>query len=120
MLPDKANAHPVVLQGIGRVNRSYEGEKGQVKPYGFVLDFVGIFEKLEKALAFDPDEVASAIQNIDVLKQLFSQLMQKAVADYLSWTQGKDDKAKERIIEHFLGETQRNEFFTAFRRIENL
>ena len=41
---------------------------GRRKPSGFVLDFVGIFEKLEKALAFDSDVVQSVIQNMDVLK----------------------------------------------------
>ena len=40
-----------------------------------MLDFVGIFEKLEKALAFDSDVVASVIQNIDVLKHRFGSLM---------------------------------------------
>jgi hypothetical protein len=28
-----------------------------VKPHGFVLDFVGIFDKLERALRFDSDEI---------------------------------------------------------------
>jgi type I restriction enzyme R subunit len=35
------------------VNRPYENEAAEmVKPHGFVLDFVGIFDKLEKALAW--------------------------------------------------------------------
>ncbi len=42
----------VLLQAIARVNRPYEDDGGQVKPCDFVLDFVGIFEKLEEALAF--------------------------------------------------------------------
>ena len=33
-----------------------------------MLDFVGIFDKLEKALAFDSDEVAGVIEDLDVLK----------------------------------------------------
>lgn len=41
----------VLLQGIVRVNRPYKDAEGLVKPYGFVLDFIGIFgENLEKAL----------------------------------------------------------------------
>ena len=39
-----------------------------VKPHGFVLDFVGIFDKLEKALAFDSDEVNAIVKDIGLLK----------------------------------------------------
>ena len=52
----------VLLQAIARVNRPYEDDEWAAKPCGFVLDFVGIFEKLEKALAFDSDVVASVIR----------------------------------------------------------
>jgi type I restriction enzyme R subunit len=50
---DKPMRDHVLLQAIARVNRPYEDENGKHKPGGFVLDFVGIFENLEKALAFD-------------------------------------------------------------------
>src|SRR5437868_11867889 len=66
MYLDKPMRDHVLLQAIARVNRPYEDESGLVKTYGFVLDFVGIFEKLESALAFDSDVVASVIKNIDV------------------------------------------------------
>jgi type I restriction enzyme R subunit len=53
---DKPMRDHTLLQAIARVNRPYENEKLEiVKPHGFVLDFVGIFETLEKALAFDSD-----------------------------------------------------------------
>ena len=35
-----------------------------VKPHGFVLDFVGIFDKLEKALAFDSDEINAIVKDL--------------------------------------------------------
>ena len=64
MYLDKPMRDHVLLQAIARVNRPYEDIDGLVKPYGFVLDFVGIFENLEKALAFDSDVVGSVIQNL--------------------------------------------------------
>ena len=67
----------MLLQAIARVNRPYEDEDGLVKPFGFVLDFVGIFERLERALAFDSDMVASVIQNIDILKPTFRSLIDR-------------------------------------------
>jgi type I restriction enzyme, R subunit len=82
MYLDKPMRDHVLLQAIARVNRPYEDEEGLVKPYGFVLDFVGIFEKLERALAFDSDVVASVIQNIDVLKDRFATLMHETAPQY--------------------------------------
>jgi type I restriction enzyme R subunit len=120
MYLDKPMRDHVLLQAIARVNRPYEDEGGQVKPYGFVLDFVGIFEKLEKALAFDSDVVASVIQNIDVLKQLFATMMKEQAPDYVPWAKGWDDKAKERAIGHFEDKERRGNFFKFFRQLQNV
>jgi type I restriction enzyme R subunit len=120
MYLDKPMRDHVLLQAIARVNRPYEDDDGLVKPFGFVLDFVGIFEKLERALAFDSDIVASVIQNIEVLKEQFAKLMGDAAPQYLPVAQGWDDKAKERAVEHFADKTKRTEFFTFFRRLQNL
>lgn len=92
---DKPMRDHVLLQTIARVNRPYEDNAGKVKPCGFVLDFVGIFERLEKALAFDSDEVASVIQNIDVLKNLFLTMLAEQAPEYLPFAQGWTDKEKE-------------------------
>ena len=73
MYLDKPMKDHTLLQAIARVNRPYEDNEGLKKPSGFVLDFVGIFEKLEKALAFDSDVVGSVIQNIGVLKEEINQ-----------------------------------------------
>lgn len=105
---------------LARVNRPYEDDDGQVQPYGFVLDFVGIFEKLEKALAFDSDVVASVIQNIDVLKQLFAAMLKEQAPEYLPFTKGWDDKAKERAIANFEDKERRGNFFKFFRQLQNL
>jgi type I restriction enzyme, R subunit len=120
MYLDKPMRDHVLLQAIARVNRPYEDDEGQVKPYGFVLDFVGIFEKLEKALAFDSDVVASVIQNIDVLKQLFAAMMKEQASNYLPWAKGWDDKAKERAIDHFADKELRGTFFKFFRQLQNV
>ena len=76
MYLDKPMRDHVLLQVIARVNRPYE-DGDQEKKFGFMLDFVGSFEKLERALAFDSDVVATVISNIDVLKDLFTALMRE-------------------------------------------
>jgi type I restriction enzyme R subunit len=120
MYLDKPMRDHVLLQAIARVNRPYEDSEGLVKPYGFVLDFVGIFEKLEKALAFDSDVVTSVIQNIEVLKQLFATMMNEQAPNYLPFAKGWDDKAKERAIGHFEEKNRRGDFFKWFRQLQNL
>ena len=117
---DKPMRDHLLLQAIARVNRPYEDTDGLVKPAGFVLDFVGIFENLEKALAFDADEVESVIQNIDVLKETFAKLMRETAQQYLPLAKGADDKAKERAIVNFRDKEVREPFFTFFKQLQNL
>ena len=120
MYLDKPMRDHVLLQAIARVNRPYEDEEGLVKPAGFVLDFVGIFENLEKALAFDSDEVASVIRNIEVLKDNFAKRMREDAVAYLPFATGWDDKAKERAINHFEDKDDREAFFKFFKGLQNL
>ena len=81
---------------------------------------MGIFEKLEKALAFDSDVVASVIQNVDVLKKLFATWMREAAPDYLPLARGFDDKAKERALDHFAERGKREEFFKFFKQLQGV
>ena len=117
---DKPMRDHVLLQAIARVNRPYEDDDGLIKPYGFVLDFVGIFGSLEKALAFDSDVVGSVIRNINVLKNLFARLMQEEAAEYLPFAMGWDDRAKERAIEHFDDKKDQEAFFKFFKQMQDI
>ena len=120
MYLDKPMRDHVLLQAIARVNRPYEDDEGLVKPCGFVLDFVGIFEKLEKALAFDSDVVASIIKNIDTLRVLFETYMEDVAKPYLSLAQGWDDKSKEAAIEYFADKKVRDTFFRFFKQVQSI
>lgn len=121
MYLDKPMRDHTLLQAIARVNRPCQDEDGVKKPAGFVLDFVGIFEKLEKALAFDSDTVASIIQNLDVLKERFATLMTAEAPPYLVLCEGPiDDKAVERAIDAFADKEQRERFYKFFTDTETL
>lgn len=120
MYLDKPMRDHTLLQAIARVNRPYEDEEGIKKPAGYVLDFVGIFERLESALAFDSDVVGSAIQNIDVLKTRFVELMKQA-QPFLELCAGPiDDKAVERAIGVFEDKERRESFCQLFQELETL
>ncbi|MCS1411605.1 MAG: Type-1 restriction enzyme R protein [Verrucomicrobia subdivision 3 bacterium] len=122
MYLDKPMRDHVLLQAIARVNRPYENEaREMVKPRGFVLDFVGIFDKLEKALAFDSDEVNAVVKDLELLKVLFQNNMEKASA-YLDLIERNfNDKDTDNLIEHFRDPERRKQFFKEYKEeIETL
>jgi type I restriction enzyme R subunit len=122
MYLDKPMRDHTLLQAIARVNRPYENEAEEmVKPHGFVLDFVGIFDKLEKALAFDSDEVNAIVKDLALLKMLFKNKMEQKAPHYISLvTRNFNDKDVDDLIEHFRDKARRKEFFKEYKEIEML
>nr|MBP8699858.1 HsdR family type I site-specific deoxyribonuclease [Syntrophorhabdaceae bacterium] len=121
MYLDKPMRDHVLLQAIARVNRPYEDNEGRKKSSGFVLDFVGIFDNLEKALAFDSQDIEGVIRDIEVLKEQFKNEMQIAKEQYLPLIAGKhQDKAVEAVLEHFMDENERQEFYRYFKQLSQL
>ncbi len=121
MYLDKPMRDHTLLQAIARVNRPYEDDVGRKKPSGFVLDFVGIFDKLEKALAFDSRDIEGVVEDIDILKKRFSELLKKAQSEYLILTLGKsEDKAVEAVLETFKDEEKRHEYYQFFKEVQDI
>jgi len=122
MYLDKPMRDHTLLQAIARVNRPYENESQEmVKPHGFVLDFIGIFDKLERALAFDSDEINAIVKDLALLKQLFRAKMESKAPEYLTLlTSNFDDKDVDNLIEHFRDKDRRKEFFKEYKEIEML
>ncbi|MCX8156711.1 MAG: HsdR family type I site-specific deoxyribonuclease, partial [Verrucomicrobiae bacterium] len=121
MYLDKPMRDHVLLQAIARVNRPYESEDGQRKTTGLIVDFVGVFENLERALAFDSQDVRGVVEGIDVLQKRFEQLMDKGRSSYLPIMAGKDgDKAAEAALEHFRDRNSREAFYRFFRELEEV
>jgi len=121
MYLDKPMRDHVLLQAIARVNRPYEDNEGRKKSNGFVLDFVGIFENLEKALAFDSQDIEGVVHDIDVLKKQFKDTMQTTGEQYLILISGKtQDKAVEAVLEYFRDEEKRQEFYRYFKQLSQL
>ncbi len=122
MYLDKPMRDHTLLQAIARVNRPYENEAQEmVKPHGFVLDFVGIFDKLEKALAFDSDEINAIVKDLKLLKVLFKNKMESKAPVYLGLIERNfNDKDVDTLIEHFRDPERRKEFFKEYKEIEML
>ena len=122
MYLDKPMRDHTLLQAIARVNRPYENEAQEmVKPHGFVLDFVGIFDKLEQALAFDSDEINAIVKDLKLLKVLFKNKMESKAPAYLGLIERNfNDKDVDTLIEHFRDPERRKAFFKEYKEIEML
>lgn len=122
MYLDKPMKDHALLQTIARVNRPYENEEMKMtKPNGFILDFVGIFDKLEKALSFDSDEVNAIIKDLSLLKDRFVKKLTEEAKPYFDLLVGPfDDKLAGVLIEYFRDEEKRKVFFKIYNEIEML
>lgn len=121
MYLDKPMRDHVLLQAIARVNRPFEDDAGKAKKAGFVLDIVGIFGNLRKALAFDSSDIEGIIDDLEVLRVRFTNLIASAKAEYLTLWKGKtQDKAVEAVLEYFLNEPKRKTFYTIFSELSDI
>lgn len=76
MYLDKPMKDHNLLQAICRTNRTY----GQEKTHGLIVDYIGIFDDVARALNFDEKAVQQVVTNIDELKKALPLQMQKCVA----------------------------------------
>jgi len=121
MYLDKPMRDHVLLQAIARVNRPHEDEDGRRKTRGQIVDFVGIFDKLERALAFDSEDVSGVVEGIEVLKARFEILIEQGRTEFLPLATGSsDDKRAESVLEHFRDREERERFYRYFRELEEL
>lgn len=72
MYLDKGLRDHALLQAIARVNRPYN----DLKKVGVVIDYFGVFEKLQDALNFDKDELGEVAFPLTRLREQFKLEMQ--------------------------------------------
>jgi type I restriction enzyme R subunit len=124
MYLDKPMRDHVLLQAVARVNRPYEDDQGFKKPSGLIIDFVGVLKELNRALAFDSDDVSGVIEDLEVLMQRFHDLMGSTGKHYLdlsgAGTGGNDEKLDRLLYEAFLDKEERQRFADFFKDIESL
>ena len=76
-----------LLQAICRTNRVY----GQDKSYGLIVDYIGIFDDVAKALAFDAESVQKIITNIEQVKGMVAGFIAECIAFFPGVDRTKDD-----------------------------
>ena len=87
MYLDKPMKDHTLLQAICRTNRVY----GQDKNYGLIVDYVGIFDDVAKALSFDADTVEKIITNIEGVKKRVPELVSNCLAFFPGVDRTRDD-----------------------------
>ena len=123
MYLDKPMRDHVLLQAIARVNRPYESEEGQRKRAGLIVDFVGVFNNLERALAFDSQDISGVVEGIEVLQERFKEQMEEARNTYIALlrtSRAESDKLAEEILLRFRDKEQREAFYRHFRELEEI
>jgi type I restriction enzyme, R subunit len=71
MCLDKPMRDHVLLQAIARFSRPYENDDGRREQNRLIVEYVGIFENLAKALAFDSEDVAGIVEDLEALRVCF-------------------------------------------------
>jgi type I restriction enzyme R subunit len=79
MYLDKPMKDHNLLQAICRTNRTYSN-LGQEKTHGLIVDYIGIFDDVAKALDFDEKAVQQVVSNIEELRKALPVQMQKCLA----------------------------------------
>ncbi len=75
MYLDKPIKEHSLLQAICRTNRPYTG-----KTFGLIVDYLGIFDEVAQALAFDEKSVQQVITNLEELKVQVPERMARCLA----------------------------------------
>ena len=78
MYLDKPLRDHALLQAICRTNRPY----GEQKSHGLIVDYLGIFDDVAKALKFDEKSVQKAISNIAELATVLPSAVQKCLEHF--------------------------------------
>lgn len=79
MYLDKPMKDHTLLQAICRTNRTYD----QGKTYGLIVDYIGIFDNVAKALDFDENSMKRIITNIEEIKKQFPALLKKCLSYFM-------------------------------------
>jgi len=79
MYLDKPMKDHTLLQAICRTNRTFD----EGKTHGLIVDYIGIFDNVAKALNFDESSMKKIITNIEEVKKQFPALLRKCLSYFL-------------------------------------
>ncbi len=114
MYLDKPLRDHTLLQAIARVNRPYENKEN-----GLIVDYIGIFENLQRALSFDTENLSLGLIDLKQLKEQFSELKETAKQQLAPVNLDRMDGRTDRLIDYFLNEELREAFVQTFKKMRD-
>ena len=79
MYLDKPMKDHTLLQAICRTNRTYD----EGKNFGLIVDYIGIFDNVAKALNFDESSMKKIVTNIEEVKKKIPSLIKKCLSYFM-------------------------------------
>lgn len=79
MYLDKPMKDHTLLQAICRTNRTYD----EGKTFGLIVDYIGIFDNVAKALDFDERSMKKVISNVEEVKKQVPALLRKCLSYFM-------------------------------------
>lgn len=114
MYLDKPLKDHTLLQAIARINRPFTEQKKS----GLVVDYIGIFENLQRALSFDTASITKGLINLEELKQRFAELLDQVQAAVAPVEPDNPHGRVDRIIAYFFEQDARESFFQLFKELQ--
>lgn len=120
MYLDKPLKEHRLLQAIARTNRPLFKDGENVKPAGLIIDYIGVFGELEKALAiYDEADIAGVAYDVDEIKEELNGKIEEALKLFnlpISYDRDTIETAIVKLEEKDVGE----HFKKLYREIRNL
>jgi len=113
MYLDKPLKDHTLLQAIARVNRPYPDKES-----GLIVDYIGVFEDLQRALAFDTATISRGLIDLEKLRERFANLLLAAQAAIAPINLSDDPGRPARIIDHFFDTERRESFVELFKDLQ--
>lgn len=113
MYLDKPLKDHTLLQAIARVNRPYPDKES-----GLIVDYIGVFEDLQRALAFDTAAISRGLVDLERLKERFADLLLATQAAIAPINLSDDPERPARIIDQFFDEKRRQSFVELFKDLQ--
>ena len=83
-----------------------------------IVDFIEIFDNLQRALAFDSTDIDGIYENIDALRDEFKKLIERGQNDYLSiFTNIPDDQQIAKILDYYRYSEERKRYYEFFKSL---
>ncbi|MFN8469471.1 MAG: HsdR family type I site-specific deoxyribonuclease [Caldilineaceae bacterium] len=114
MYLDKPLKDHTLLQAIARINRPYPHKNN-----GVVVDYIGVFEDMQRALSFDQQSYQAGLVDLEQLRLRFLELLDAVEAELAPVAWDQVEKRVERALLHFYEESVRAPFLALTKELSD-